>query len=263
MNTHEYKHEYKQLKQDIYYKKANLEIKSSRRASTVKKSTGIEILDKNLGGGIPSGSIVYFTSDPKSMSEVFLFHFTTPRITYYFATDRRPKYIEEDIRRLDFDASNIRFIDIYKMYYEDAASLGLERENIDNYILEFLENELQSLYLNGEKDFTCIIDSFSFFLELNINFNRIKSTINLIYEVIKNTESICYLYILKGVHDQKIENLLLNISDVVFDIEIEKKGEKIANKLSIPKIRGTIPTTDFIKFKIAEGVIIDTSRDIA
>lgn len=231
--------------------------------AAVKKSTGIEILDRSLGGGIPSGSIVYFTSDPKSMSEVFLFHFIIPRATYYFATDRRPKYIEEDIRRLEFDPSNIHFIDVYKMYYEDAASLGLERENIDNYILEFLENELQNLYVNGQRDFTCIIDSFSFFLELNINFNRIKSMINLIYEVIKNTESICYLYILKGVHDQKVENLLLNISDAVFDIEIEKKGDKISNKLSIPKIRGTIPSIDFIKFKIAEGVIIDTSKDIA
>ncbi len=229
----------------------------------VKKSTGLEILDKSLGGGIPTGSLVYFAADPKSMSEVFLFHFVSPRTTYYFAADRRPKYIEEDMRRQNFDLKNLNFIDVYKMYYEDAASIGLERENIDNYILEFLENELQNLLLTGKKDFTCIVDSFSFFLELNINFNRLKSTINLIYEIIKNTESICYLYVLKGVHDQKIENLLLNISDAVFDVEIEKKGDKVAKKLSIPKIRGTIPQTDYIKYKVAEGVIIDTSKDIA
>ena len=44
-------------------------------ASAVK-STGIFILDRNLGGGLPSGSVVYISGDPKSMSEIFLHQFT-------------------------------------------------------------------------------------------------------------------------------------------------------------------------------------------
>ncbi|MEA3325425.1 MAG: hypothetical protein U9Q37_09915 [Euryarchaeota archaeon] len=47
-------------------------------ASSIK-STGIFILDRNLGGGLPSGSVVDLSGDPKSMSETFLYQFTQTR----------------------------------------------------------------------------------------------------------------------------------------------------------------------------------------
>ena len=43
---------------------------------SVVKSTGIFILDHNLGGGLPYGSVMYLSGDSKSMSEVFLHQFT-------------------------------------------------------------------------------------------------------------------------------------------------------------------------------------------
>ncbi|RLG30085.1 hypothetical protein DRO03_05495 [Methanosarcinales archaeon] len=43
------------------------------------KSTGIFILDRNLGGGLPSGSVVGLSGDPKSVSEIFLHQSTQTR----------------------------------------------------------------------------------------------------------------------------------------------------------------------------------------
>lgn len=86
---------------------------------------------------------------------------------------------------------------------------------------------------------------------------------NIIYETTKETGGLTFLYSLKDSHDQKLENEVVNTCDAIFDVDIEKTGDKIINKLSVPKIRGMTPTAEMIKFKIGEGIQIDTSRDIA
>jgi hypothetical protein len=46
-------------------------------------------------------------------------------------------------------------------------------------------------------------------------------------------------------------------------VELEKTGDKLINRLSIPKLRGRVPTMEMVKFRVGEGVQIDTTKDIA
>ncbi len=229
--------------------------------------TGIYVLDRNLGGGLPISSMVYFTADPRSMSEVFLYQFTQSRKTYYFTTSRKPKYVQQDIMNLNFNPYNIVFIDVYSEYYYTPLGDMIDNvgnEFVDSKIVEFTEYNLLNIQNEAkEEPVNIIFDNFSFFMGLNVNPGLLKRLTNLLYETTKETNSLTYLYGLKGSHDTTVENDVLNAADVIFDVDIERKADKMISKLAIPKIRGMIPNAELIKFNVGEGVQIDTSRDIA
>lgn len=230
-------------------------------------SSGIYVLDRSIGGGIPGGSVVYISATTKSMSEVFLYQFTQSRKTYYFCTERRPKYVQQDIANMNFDTSQIVFVDVYGSYFMSPQGEMIDIGGngfMDAKIVEFMEYNLKSI-LSEETDgeINIIVDTFTFFMNLNLNSGIIRRLMNIIYETTKETGGLTFLYSLKDSHDQKLENEIVNTCDAIFDVDIEKTGDKIISKLSIPKIRGMTPTAEMIKFKIGEGIQIDTSRDIA
>ena len=230
-------------------------------------SSGIYVLDRSIGGGIPGGSVIYISASTKSMSEVFLYQFTQSRKTYYFCTERRPKYVQQDIENMNFDTSQIVFVDVYGSYFMSPHGEMIDNvgnEYVDAKIVEFMEYNLKSILSEEtEGEINIIVDTFTFFMNLNLNTGIIRRLMNIIYETTKETGGLTFLYSLKDSHDQKLENEIVNTCDAIFDVDIEKSGDKIINKLSIPKIRGMTPTTEMIKFKIGEGIQIDTSRDIA
>ncbi|MDY6865742.1 MAG: recombinase RecA [Halobacteriota archaeon] len=230
------------------------------------KSTGIGLLDSILGGGIPAGFVTFFSAEAGSMSEVFLYQFSTSRKTYYFTTTRRPKFIAQNITDMNFDVSNITFIDIYSQYYLDKFGEMIDNvgnEFVDKEIIDFMEYQLKNIRSQEDDDFNIIIDTFSFFLGLNVNIGKILRLTNLIYEVTKDTGGISYLYVLDDTCDDKTQSEIMNLCDAVFTVKLERAGDRVASKLSIPKIRGRMPVNDLIKFRVCDGVQIDTSRDIA
>jgi predicted ATP-dependent serine protease len=62
-------------------------------------STGIDILDRQLDGGIPPGSIVLLAADPESQSELFLYELTDICSTLYLTTIRSDQAIRDAIDR--------------------------------------------------------------------------------------------------------------------------------------------------------------------
>ncbi|WP_321428574.1 RAD55 family ATPase [uncultured Methanolobus sp.] len=231
------------------------------------KSTGILVLDRTLGGGLPAGSLTFFSADSRSMSEVFLYQFTQSRKTYYFTTSRRPRFVLNDVINLGFDPSNIIFVDIYSEYYCTSCgeiSDNLNNELMDAKIIEFTEYNLRNIAndSNGE-DVNIIFDSFCFFTGLTANKGLIKQLVNVIYETTKELNCLSYLYGSTGNTNESLQAFIYGLCDVIFESMLDQGADKVVSKLAIPKIRGMIPNTEIIKFKIGEGVQIDTSRDIA
>jgi archaellum biogenesis ATPase FlaH len=225
-------------------------------------STGVDILDRNLNGGLPNGALVYFSANPKSMPEVFLLELAMPRKTYYITTSKDPRYIMRDMKELDLDVPNLEFVDVHAEYYHKILPQEPDKHKAINKLVEFLNKWLEGLEASKEQDFTIIFDSFSFLVELGVESDEVKTMLDRIYDIINNGNGICYLMMIKGVHHESIESRIQYWCDVIFDIDLERKGDKIVNKLTLPKIRGMSPVTDYIKFKVTDRITIDTSRDI-
>jgi hypothetical protein len=81
------------------------------------KATGISILDEQLDGGLPEGSLVCVYANPMSNPEAFLYQFASVRKTYYFNTSRPAQYIQQNITAMGFSLENIEFIDVFTQYY--------------------------------------------------------------------------------------------------------------------------------------------------
>ena len=241
---------------------------TSKVAVQTTRITGITILDRSMGGGLPSGSLVYINADPKSMAEVFMYQFTQARKSYYFSNERHPKYVMRDIQNYDFKPDNITFVDIYSAYYLTAQGEMVDNignEFVDAKIVEFTESNLKKIASDVEAggDINIIFDSFSFYLNLNVNPGVIKRLINVLYETSKNLNCLTFLYGLKDTHEKNLENEILKSCDVIFEIDLDKSGDKISSRISIPKIRGKVATTEMLKFRVGEGIQIDTTKDIA
>jgi len=77
-------------------------LKRSRTNPSVmsrRLSMGIDVLDRQLDGGIPTGSIVLFSADPASQSELLLYEVTAVRTALYLTTIRSDQAVQDALDR--------------------------------------------------------------------------------------------------------------------------------------------------------------------
>jgi len=223
-------------------------------------STGLATLDNELEGGLHQGSLVYMTADSMAMAEIFLYQFLQQRPTYYVNTERRPEFIVNNLKQFGFKTTDIIFINVHGKSYEKEEKLLDYGGELRNYrILNYLIQQLEAI---EAKDVNLIIDTITFFLYLDVKRDMIRKLIDMIYNTTKRIGGLGFLYGLKSETRLAIENEVINICDVVFDISMIKKSDKTITELVIPKARDRPIHGNILKFKIEGGIIMDTSREI-
>ena len=222
--------------------------------------TGLLTLDKELDGGLLPGSLVYLMADPMTMGEIFLYQFIQQRPSYYINTERKPEYILNNLKQLGFEVSGIKFIDIHDKYYENVSKL-LDRGELRDYrVLDFFIKQLEIIEV---KEINLIVDTITFFQHLEVKRSNLRELIDKLYDTVKRTEGLGFLYGIKDENRSLLENEVINICDAVFDISLIKKADKTTTELTIPKARDRPIHGNVLKFKIEGGIIMDTSREIA
>ncbi|MCX9024519.1 MAG: hypothetical protein OIN85_00320 [Candidatus Methanoperedens sp.] len=124
----------------------------------------------------------------------------------------------------------------------------------------FTEHSLKQV--KADEDTRIMIDNFSYYIDIIDNKDKIRRLLSRIYDLTSITRSICYLYVFKDTHKKDIENMIVNKSDVVFDLDVGINGDNITNHLIVSKIRGKIAPTKRMKVHIKDRITLDTSQEV-
>lgn len=203
-------------------------------------ATGVSVLDRQLDGGLPAGSVVVLTADPASQSELFLNTFTSVRETLYLTTVRSAEAVEDG-----FERSTTAVGDPTVLAIDDDDPIGDASARLSSV---------------SERS-TLIVDSLDP-LEGGEP-TRYRRFLDDLRDRVRETESIAVLHALK--HDGSDGNRIVSqqIADVVFDLRTTTAGTEIVNRLAVPKFRGGSALEETLKLKLTDSVTVDTSRDIA
>ncbi|WP_049918148.1 RAD55 family ATPase [Haloferax denitrificans] len=203
-------------------------------------ATGIDVLDRQLGGGIPAGSIVLLAADPASQSELFLHELTTTRGTLWLTTIRSEQAVTDALERNPVPTGNPTVRDVGGDAPLDAASSLVrdlpEGANLVIDVVDVLERSEPPRY---------------------------RRFLNDLQTHMVNTQGLTVLHGLKGETIPDNRDLTEHMADVVFDLDTKIDGSEIVNRLAVPKFRGGRALNETIKLRLAERVTVDTSRDIA
>jgi len=203
--------------------------------------TGIDVLDRKLGGGIPEGSIVALEAAPASQAELFLYEITATRGTLFLSLDRTAEAVSNSI-----DQSPTMTGDPTVRHISGEAPL----DNAGKLISALPESS------------NLIVDPLDV-LEEQEPPSRFRSFMNDLQNHIVNTGSLAWLHCLNGRSVPPVRDSTEHFADVVFRLDTRVAGDQVENQLAIPKFRGGRAPTDVIKLNLSEEVSIDTSRDIA
>lgn len=202
--------------------------------------TGIDVLDRKLEGGIPGGSIVALCAQPASQAELFLYELTATRGTLYISLDRTGDSVSNSINDAPTATGDPTVRDVTgEAPLDNASKLVSALPEESNLIIDpadVLERQEPTRYRNF---------------------------LNQLQNHIYNTDSLALLHCLDGRSVPDLRDTTEHMADIVFQLETSVNGDRIENRLAVPKFRGGQALTDVIKLELSDEVDIDTSRDIA
>ena len=201
--------------------------------------TGISALDRQFGGGLPSGSVVVLEADPDSQSELILNRFARVRECRYLTTVRSPAAVEAALSRDGDEETTVEAVDDGGDI-EEASSLTADPPDGGTLIVDSVEpledgasTAAYAEFLDGVRSRVC------------------------------DADGVALLHALRRGEDPQTRRVTEQVADVVFDLRTTVTGTEIANRLVVPKFRGGAALEEPLKLKLTDEVAVDTSRDIA
>ena len=202
-------------------------------------TTGLGMLDRRLGGGIPAGSVVALSAPPASQIELFLYNAAAAHDTTYLSFYRPEETIEGNIQETIPRADGYT---VRRLPREDPIEAAIDA------------------IASAPKGTNVVVDPHT--VAEQQGRERLVEFVNELGRRVEEAGSIALLNCPAGDHAPELRGTTEYLADVVFQLETVVSGSQIENRLAVPKFRGGQALPETIKLRITDRIEIDTSRDI-
>ncbi|PSP37075.1 hypothetical protein BRC66_06710 [Halobacteriales archaeon QH_2_66_30] len=236
---------------------------SAKQGETGKLSTGIDTIDRRLGGGLEPGSLLSIVAEPAMQSEALLHQLIGMRPTLYLTTLRGSAAVKADMgSALDGD-----------VFVESVST----RETMDNELLKQMtgsgsyspsfggdDSPLDAVYeilSDIDRELNVVIDTTNP-LEEAEDKHAYREVLNELKSTMLETDGLGILHCVTLGDAPPFRDVTLTISDVVWELDLVSANSELEYQLTIPKNRGGAPVLDETTIVIDQDVWIDESRAI-
>lgn len=203
-------------------------------------STGVDAIDRELGGGLRPGTLVCLAAPAASQSEAILNSVLLERHTLYVSTLRTEPVIQDELDGGGFQLSDI----------------SIKHVGVTTPIKNALD-EIEKI--DGQVN--VVVDSMNA-LEATDSHENFISFMNSLKTHMVNTGSIAMLHCLTD-HPPRYREDTFSMADAVWRLDLSDDGTALQNRLMVPKIRNEDRPDDVISLDLGREVQVDLSRDIA
>ncbi len=205
--------------------------------------TGIDTLDRRLGGGLAPGSVVALTAEPASQSEQLLYEATAPRGTLYLTTERSAANVRRAIETTSVETGNptIRHVEGTTVLEEASEIIGKLPDGATLVVdlTDVLERHDRRAYV---------------------------SFLNDLKDRMVETDGVAVLHCLDGPGRPENRTATIHAVDAVFDLRTTESGVETAvdHYLSVPKFRpeSTFTETIELEFDGVAAMTLETKQDV-
>lgn len=203
-------------------------------------STGIDVLDRKLDGGIPAGTVVALTASPASQSELFLYEMAGVRDTVYLTTERTDDDVVRELERVGQPADDV---ETHRLSPDDPLTDARTKIHDLPEGSTLIVDPIDPLESIAEREY--------------------REFLNDVRERTVEVEGLTILHCLDGRTAPKQRDRTEYHADVIFNLITRLRGGSVENNLSVPKFRGGESLSDAIELDLTADVTIDVSRKIA
>lgn len=233
-----------------------------------RRSTGIEHLDRQIGGGLAPGSVVGFRTPPESQGELLLRELATANESLYLSTTRTDDAVREwlgaadgiDIHYAGSDGLAPRSGDVVRDRLADAAGWTAvydDRHGSD----ERIRIEGVTAAATSIEDGCVVVDPVNPLEQYDES--TYTGFLHELQDHLIETDSVAFLHMVETPEPPNARWLTLQMADEVWQVSVDAEDDSVDFRLTVTKSRSGDVPRERIKLVLDDDVSIDTSRDIA
>jgi circadian clock protein KaiC len=210
-------------------------------------STGVEELDRLLGGGYPDRSVVLLVGPSGIGKEALRFWFMQAGLLKedfcLYVSKSTPSEILQDFRAFGIDTRRAP-----TWYTRDGGDLRLNLNDLATISFNIKE-KLQANAGRRLRVATDILSSLLVLYPVDVVYRFLSQ----LFEDLKNHDAVLLATLEEGMHEPKVVSTMTELFDGVIEFKLYEKGFRVNPLFRVKKMRGVLPRLEYFSFSMPRG----------